>query len=474
MPLPVISVAQMREWERATWATGQTERAVIARVGEAVARRALTMTKPDDSILLLAGKGHNGDDVRAMQPHLADRRVRLIDVNDPITALPEVSHVLRSRPKLIVDGLFGIGLNRPLDAPWANLIEETNRAGLRVLAVDVPSGLDAETGHPLPVAIRAALTMTVGAPKHGFFAAEAVDYIGRLEVANAVGLVPCVVQSDWQWTLPEDFSDFPPPRSVASHKGSFGHLAIVAGSIGYHGASVLAARGGQRARPGLVTLFTQPETYVSVAAQLQAVMVETWSAHVDLSKFTAVLFGPGLAASHLSPDVRKMCQRIWRTIECPLIVDASALDWLEETPDAIPFCRVITPHPGEAARLLSSSTVEVQKDRPAALRALSKKFGDCWAVLKGHHTLIGRAEGEIFVNGTGDSGLAQGGTGDLLAGFITGWLAQPLVQRDPLLALRYAIWEHGAAADRLSVRRENWIVEELAEELGSASPEESR
>src|SRR5688572_4256501 len=118
MPLPVISVAQMREWERATWSSGQTEQAVIARVGEAVARHGLRMTKSGDSILLLAGKGHNGDDVRAMQQHLTARRVQLIDVTDPAIALPEILSALRQRPALIVDGLFGIGLNRALDPSW--------------------------------------------------------------------------------------------------------------------------------------------------------------------------------------------------------------------------------------------------------------------------------------------------------------------------------------------------------------------
>jgi NAD(P)H-hydrate epimerase len=121
---------------------------------------------------------------------------------------------------------------------------------------------------------------------------------------------------------------------------------------------------------------------------------------------------------------------------------------------------------GEAARLLRCTAGELQCDRPATLRELSGRFGNCWVVLKGHQTLIGRAEGELFVNSSGNTGLAQGGSGDLLAGFIAGWLAQPALRGDPLMALRYAVWEHGAAADRLNEQRENWIIEELAEELG--------
>jgi hydroxyethylthiazole kinase-like uncharacterized protein yjeF len=226
---------------------------------------------------------------------------------------------------------------------------------------------------------------------------------------------------------------------------------------------VLAARGAQRARPGLVTLITHPETYMQVAAQTQAVMVRyKW----DSVKFTAIGFGPGLAAETLSLTVRQAFHRMWNEATVPVIADASALDWLEPNAGENPSCRVITPHPGEAARLLGCSAADIQRDRPKALRALSKRFGNCWVVLKGQCTLIGRATGDVFVNGSGNAGLAQGGTGDLLTGFITGWLAQPACQKDPLPALLYAVWEHGAAADRLSERRRNWIVEELATELG--------
>src|SRR5688572_10200140 len=160
MPVPVISVEQMRAWERDTWASGQTESAVIARVGGVLAPHALALTKPGDSILLLAGRGHNGDDVRAMAPHLHGREVKLIDVADPATSQSEISGVLATQPGLVVDGLFGIGLNRELSAPWQELISILNQSGTRVLAVDVPSGLDADTGKPLPVALQAAVTVT--------------------------------------------------------------------------------------------------------------------------------------------------------------------------------------------------------------------------------------------------------------------------------------------------------------------------
>jgi NAD(P)H-hydrate epimerase len=426
----------------------------------------MTLTQPGDAILVLSGKGHNGDDARAMLPGLNNRDARIINVDDPQAAIPELTPALRRRPKLIVDALFGIGLNRNLDAAWIDFIERVNHAHLDVLAVDVPSGLDSETGRALPIAIRARVTVTVGAPKKGLLSPDAAEWIGQLEVASDVGLNPYPFHSEFQWAMPEDFATYPPARPVAGHKGTFGHAAIVAGSLGYHGASLLAARGAQRSRPGLITLFTSADIYSVVASQLQAVMIHPWSDAVEWSKFTAVLFGPGLASSNVPDSMREAVRHLWDEFDQPLVVDASSLGWLNAEERANHFCRVITPHPGEAARLLDCPVAEIQRDRVKAVRALSHRFGGCWVVLKGHHTMIGRSDGDIFVNSSGNSGMAQGGTGDLLAGYVTGWLAQPALQGDPLRALRYAVWEHGRAAERLTVVRENWTAEELAVALG--------
>src|ERR1035437_6456940 len=142
MSLPVISIAQMRDWEQATWAAGQTEAEVIRRVGKCVARRALQLTQPKDLILILAGKGHNGEDARCAREHLADRRVEVLDLTGIAADLPKLDTLLASRPALTVDGLFGIGLSRPLGPEGGSVIERGNAAGLPVLAVDVPSGLD--------------------------------------------------------------------------------------------------------------------------------------------------------------------------------------------------------------------------------------------------------------------------------------------------------------------------------------------
>jgi NAD(P)H-hydrate epimerase len=475
MPVPVLNTAQMREWEGATWATGQTEAEVIRRVGKKIAERALQLTRSNETILILAGKGNNGNDARAAREHLGERNVEILDVTAPKEDLPKFEASLRSKPALIIDGLFGIGLDRPLDGGWIQFIQRVNGSRIAVLAVDVPSGLNADSGLPQGAAIEAAITLTIGAPKIGLLQQAAWPFIGRLEVVNDVGLSPCphpASQDELMWTLPGDFTDFPPQRAVSDHKGSFGHLAIIAGSLGFHGAAVLVARAAQRAQPGLITLFTQEVTYRPVASQLQAVMVNIWKPEMKLPESaSAILIGPGLAAPEIAEEMKIFTRQLWRDSKLPVIVDASALDWL--VPQALPktAIRVLTPHPGEAARLLGKTAQQVQANRPQTLREISQRFGDCWVVLKGNQTLVGRSVGEIFVNSSGNPHLAQGGSGDVLAGFIGGLLAQPALQADVGKIIRFAVWQHGVAADVLQAARTNWVVEDLIPELGKAGGE---
>jgi ADP-dependent NAD(P)H-hydrate dehydratase / NAD(P)H-hydrate epimerase len=463
----------MRQWESASWTAGLSAEAVIEEVGRLLARRVLQLTDPGDALWILAGKGHNGDDARAIAPHLAGRQARVIDAADPARGLAEFSQHLHAagpnQPRWIIDGLYGIGLDRPLDPPWRALIEAVNAAGLPVLAVDVPSGLNADTGETEGAAIKATLTLTLAAPKSGLLKAPACT--GRLEVVPNIGLVPCPLRAELNWTMPEDFAGLPPPRPVAANKGDYGHAVIFAGSLGYHGAGVLTARGALRARPGLVTAFPQESVYLPIAAQLQSAMVQPWQAGQPPPKTcTAMLFGPGLAAPGLPEALKEEMRSHWRASPHHVVVDASALDWLPPGPTSAQAIRVITPHPGEAGRLLGSSAAAVQAGRVEALRELSKKFGNCWVVLKGNQTLVGRASGEIFVNSSGNPSLAQGGSGDLLAGYLTGLLAQPPWTTDALLAIRFGVWQHGAAADLLSRIKPHWTLDELQEHLGSVLP----
>lgn len=469
MPVPVININQMREWESLTWTSGQTEAEVIRQVGWKVAFHAGRLTRAGDFILILAGKGNNGNDARAAMEFLPDRRVELLNVTTPETDVRRFWELAEQQPALVIDGLFGIGLNRPLDEAWQNLIIAVNASKLPILAIDTPSGLNAETGQVMGAAIEAAITLTVGAPKTGMLAQEAWPFVGRLETLEDIGLVPCPFTGDVQWTINHDFNGFPPRRPVAGHKGSFGHLAIIAGSQGFHGASVLAALGAQRAQPGLITVFPQEEVYPVVASQLRSPMVSIWKPDIKYADTTStVLIGPGLAAPRSPDDLRIATRRLWRDARFPVVVDASALDWLAQHPLAAESIRVVTPHPGEAARMLNSNTKNIQANRLVAVREISRRYGNCWVVLKGHQTVIGRSSGEIFINSSGNPHLAQGGSGDLLSGYIAGLLAQPSLQIDPGKTIRYAVWQHGATADKLQQTRPNWTVEDLARELGDA------
>lgn len=461
----------MREWEKVTWASGVKEDAVMRRAGQAVARRAEQLTRPGDFVLFLAGKGHNGDDAAYAYDFITDRSRDLLRVIDPEISAREIEPYLQRNPALVIDGLFGIGLNRPLSGAWMKLIQQVNQAGLPILSVDIPSGLSGDTGLPLDVAIRAKTTLTLGAVKQGLLKGTATPFVGRLEVAEDLGLSAYPFATELSCAASGDFAQFPPVRPVSGHKGTFGHLLIVAGSAGYHGAAVLAARGAQRAQPGLVTLVTTEQVYLPIASQLAAVMVRPVASELKPPEnCSAILLGPGLAAAELPEQIQRAARRLWQDSPLPVIADASALDWLPPGPTAKDALRVITPHPGEAARMLQSTPARIQNDRVQAVRDLSHRFGSCYVALKGHQTMIGRDKGDLFVNCSGNPYLGQGGSGDLLAGYLAGLLAQSALQTDALLTIRFAVWQHGATADFLLGSAPNFTVEDVAFALGSVRP----
>jgi ADP-dependent NAD(P)H-hydrate dehydratase / NAD(P)H-hydrate epimerase len=467
MPIPILSVSQMRDWEKATWAAGRTETEVISRVGHIVAVRAKQMTRTGDLIVVLAGKGHNGDDARQASQNFSDREIYLVNVTDPDAAADDFRSQLALQPGLIIDGLFGIGLNRPLTKNWMKLFEEINASRVPILSIDVPSGINSDTGEPEGAAIRSSVTLTLGAPKRGLLNPMAWPYVGRLEVAPDIGLFSRPPVGELQWSVRDDFVNYPPSRPVEGHKGTFGHVAIFGGSTGYHGAAVLASRGALRARPGLVSVFTSEHVYLPVACQLQAAMVHPWRAAARLPEGTsAILFGPGFAAANLPRELREEMVALWQESPVPVVVDASGLDWLPPGPVESRAARIITPHPGEAARLLRISSTDVGKNRPKALCDISRRYGQCFVILKGHQTVVGSSQHGAFVNSSGNPFLAQGGSGDVLAGFVAGLVAQPILQKDVLTLLRYAVWDHGATADYLNAKQRNWTVENLVESLG--------
>ena len=468
MAIPVLSVEAMRNWEQATWQKGSSEADVIALVGKSIAEWILSNFESAKRILILAGKGHNGDDGRAALKHLHAREVTeatVIDVTDPQAGYSDVEEALDAAPELVLDCLFGIGLNRPLSAPWSKLIERINQNPTTMISIDTPSGLDGQNGTPMGNSIRADYTLAVGAPKEGLLQASAQTYVGYIRTLTDIGLTTRPEGTTLFCCEPQDFHSFPPKRSATDHKGSHGHLRIIAGSPGYHGAAVLAARAAMRAQPGLITLETMSECYAPIAAQLQQVMVRPWKPEKTSVNCSAILIGPGLASESLPTELKQEVSALWREAEIPIIADASALDWLPKGPIQSAATRILTPHPGEAARLLTASTKEIEQNRVKALQQISNAYADCWIVLKGAHTLVGRGASPISVNATGNPGLAQGGSGDVLAGLIGALMAQPRCHDIPEKVLQFCTWQHGAAADRLRKIRSNWVVEELPNAL---------
>jgi len=231
--------------------------------------------------------------------------------------------------------------------------------------------------------------------------------------------------------------------------------------------AVIAAKAAQQSQPGLITLITLADSYIPVASQLSAVMVHPWRPSLELPEnTTGIVIGPGLASSEIPPGLVDFVVKLWDQFPGPVCVDASALDWLPEKSISSKAPRIITPHPGEAARMLKTTTQKVLSNRFETVRSLSKRFGNTWVVLKGHQSLIGNFNGIIYVNSTGNPWLAQGGAGDALAGFLGGLIAQPQLQSDILKTIRYAVWKHGLTADYMQSIKTGWTIEELTQHLG--------
>lgn len=517
MSIPVINIEAMREWEKATWDAGISEKEVIDRVGRSIANWVQVRFKKGN-ILIIVGRGNNGEDGRAAARHLAFE-TRILEVTDPLKARRAFLKTLEKGPHfdMILDCIFGIGLNRSLSDNWCDLISEINRSSVKIISVDVPSGLNAETGKTMGEAIRAETTLCVGAPKLGMIQFSASEYVGYIRVLNDVGLVDFPMSSqNIYFGESADFASFSPLRKASDSKSDLGYLEIWAGSEGYHGAAILAARAAMRTRPGRISMQTFSEVYLPIASQLQQVMVQIWkpnsnfpisnssnsnsnsdssdsisdssisessnsnssnsnSESSESSNFsksskcnygkTAFLVGPGLAARSVKRFMGEALHHLWCQANCPVIADASALDLIPKGEIKTKATRVITPHSGEAARLLGCDSSDIERRRIESLRALSHTYGGAWVILKGTHTLIGRSEGRVFVNATGDPGLAQGGSGDVLSGMIAGLLANPRLHQNVEQSLQFAVWKHGLAAENLSRTSPNWIVENLPDAM---------
>ncbi len=346
--------------------------------------------------------------------------------------------------ELIVDALFGTGLERPVEGEWRTVIDAINAAGRAVLALDVPSGLHADTGRVLGSAVRASATITFIGLKAGLFTAQGREHSGTI-LFDDLG-VPAAVFHDLPARAQRITAAKLPrlaPRARHAHKGDAGRVVVVGGAPGMPGAVRLAGEAAYRAGAGLVTVATHPEHAPLVSAvrpELISVgIADATSLLPLLERSQAVAIGPGLGQG-------VWAQALWRaTVEAaaPLVVDAEALRLLAAAPRQRDNW-VLTPHPGEAAALLGCSAAEIEADRFAAVRRLQAKFGGV-CVLKGSGTLVAADGATPWLCDRGTPALASGGSGDVLTGVIVALLAQGLT---PLDAARVGVWAHAVAGEQ--------------------------
>lgn len=436
-------------------------------------------------VVILCGPGNNGGDGLALARHLDARGYRfqaflvvgrsqprgdaavqlgiLKKVGLPVEQVrseEDLSAVFLacSRADLVVDALFGTGLGRPLGGHFAALVEGLTDLNAPVLAVDIPSGLEGGSGAVSGLHLKADLTVTFAAPKVAHVLPPASRAVGRLVVAD-LGIPPWLVEEapgSLHLATGRELAAWLAPRPAEGHKGSFGHGLLMAGGVGKAGAAILAARAAVRGGAGLVTAAV-PEPILSVVdgGSLESMTLalptsqdalEATAVEVVLEAaegMDAVAVGPGLGTTSSTVEV---VRRVVLAVEVPLVLDADGLNAFAGRLKDLAARRaptVLTPHPGEMARLLQCSNAEVQEDRLAAVRRAAAESGAV-VVLKGHRSLVAEPEGEVYINPTGNAGMATGGSGDVLTGLLLALLARGY---EPQAAALLGVYLHGLAGD---------------------------
>ncbi|MGZ8157208.1 MAG: NAD(P)H-hydrate dehydratase [Methylobacter sp.] len=340
---------------------------------------------------------------------------------------------------VLVDALLGIGLDRPVTGLYAEAIQAINAHPSPVIAVDIPSGLNADTGNAMGCAVKAAGTVTFIGLKQGLFTGQAAEYCGEIYYAQLA--VPDDVFSGFEAAAARVVKTPLPRRNRCAHKGNCGHVLIVGGDRGYSGAARMAGEAALRTGAGLVSIATRAEHSALMNLNRPELMchgVETAGQLAALlEKAGVVVVGPGLGQSGWAKALFNAAISAGK----PMVIDADGLNLLANAPAAKPDW-VLTPHPGEAARLLNCSTADIQQDRFAAALSIQASYGGV-VILKGAGTLIA-SEHQLAVSNTGNPGMASGGMGDVLGGMIAGLLAQGLSLQD---AAQQGVYNHGLAAD---------------------------
>jgi hydroxyethylthiazole kinase-like uncharacterized protein yjeF len=463
----LYSTAEIRKIEQAALAALPAG-TLMERAAQAAAAIARSLLPPaNEQVLLIAGPGNNGGDALVTASLLAEAGVEpTVMLCADIAHQPEDSRRALERAKsanvrivepsleaiaqpwnLIVDGLFGIGLARPISGALRDLVQALNQQTCPILALDIPSGLNADTGCIVGedgTAVKATHTVTFIADKSGLHTGDGRDYAGQVQVADLDIERTYFVAATAQLS---DIALFAPSlkrRRHSSHKGSYGDVIVVGGAHGMAGAPVLASRAAAKCGAGRVftAFLEEAPAYDSVQPELMCRL----ASDMNFASGTLVV-GPGLGNEGLAHDLLAKALHA----PSPLVLDADALNLITAEPGLQQILSqrrspsLMTPHPLEAARLLQVTTHEIQGDRLAAARRLARQF-NAIVVLKGSGSVIAKPDGEIAINPTGNPGLATAGTGDVLAGMCGALLAQSFT---PWHAAIAAVWIHGQAADML-------------------------
>lgn len=365
----------------------------------------------------------------------------------------------------IVDSIFGIGLNRDISGIYKDVIEIMNKYSRFTVAIDIPSGMDSNTGEELGKAVKADITCTVEVMKRGFMSTKAIDLTGDIKIVN-IGIPDYIKKqnSERTYILSKDkYKKMIPIRNKTGHKGNYGKILIVAGSERYCGAAFITTEACVRTGSGLVTLLTHKEVAGALKSRLVEAMVQEYSSYEDINtidRFDVIACGPGFSKTE---DSKAILKKIIKETDCKLVLDADALNIISENKNLIKGLSertVITPHPGEMARLIGKTISEVEKDRIGVAKEFAKT-NNIIVLLKGYNTVI--SDGiDVFINTTGNSKMASGGMGDCLTGIIASLIGQKHNIMEGTLLGAYI---HGYIGDELS--RTSYVVNarDIIEEL---------
>ena len=520
--MKVLTAAQMRECDaRATAEFNVASLTLMENAGAAAAQFAISRYGAEAAgrALFLCGKGNNGGDGLVAARHIKEK----VSGSNPAVLLFAPANTLKgdaatnlgrwqkaggtlrvvadeaawkkelaalAAAPLVVDALLGTGLSGPAEGLLRAVIENVNSIcpPARVLALDIPSGMSSDSGVSPGPCVRAGATLSFAAPKIGMLLPPNCNSVGKLAVAS-IGIPPAVLDENpalkINWVTPGDFAALPLEREAASHKGTYGHVLVIAGSRGKTGAAGLAGIAALRSGAGLATVATPESCLATVAGYFPELMTEplpetnaqTVSVRTfDYGRFdallggkTAVALGPGLSTE---PETQEFVHTVLRDCSLPTILDADGLNAFTRRLAHMRSRRwanlALTPHPGELARMLGRTTAEVQSRRlECALEAAA--FANALVILKGYRTILATPDGRAWFHGTGNPGMATGGTGDVLTGMLAGLTAQFGVEDWPRV-LSLGIYLHGLAGDRAAEEQgeEGMTATDLLRHLGPA------